>query len=117
MKIVLAFDVYGTLIDTTGVVSKLRELIGVTAGDFSRTWREKQLEYSFRRGLMRQYEDFAICTRDALEYTCAYFDAALTQADKEALLSTYRVLPPFDDVTTSLDGLRNGGFELYAFSN
>ena len=117
MKTVLAFDVYGTLIDTAGVVSKLRELVGATAEEFSRTWREKQLEYSFRRGLMRQYEDFAICTRDALEYTCARFNTALTRTSKDALLSTYRVLPPFDDVTNSLDGLRDAGFALYAFSN
>ena len=117
MKTVLAFDVYGTLIDTAGVVSKLRELVGAIAEEFSRTWREKQLEYSFRRGLMRQYEDFAICTRDALEYTCARFNAALTQTSKDALLSTYRVLPPFDDVKNSLDGLRDDGFALYAFSN
>lgn len=117
MKTVLAFDVYGTLIDTTGVVSKLRELIGERAAEFSQTWREKQLEYSFRRGLMRQYEDFATCTRDALEYTCAYFNAALSRTGKDALLSTYRVLPPFDDVTKSLHGLRDRGFALYAFSN
>lgn len=113
----LAFDVYGTLIDTAGVVSKLRELVGATAEEFSEAWRDKQLEYSFRRGLMRQYEDFAICTRDALEYTCARFDAALTRTDKDELLGTYRVLPSFDDVTNSLDGLRNDGFALYAFSN
>jgi len=117
MKTVLAFDVYGTLIDTAGVVSKLRELVGAAAEDFSRAWREKQLEYSFRRGLMRQYEDFAICTRDALEYTSARFKVALSRADKDALLSTYRVLPPFEDVTSSLDELRDAGFALYAFSN
>ncbi len=117
MKIALAFDVYGTLIDTAGVVTKLRELVGGTAEAFSNAWREKQLEYSFRRGLMRQYADFAVCTRDALDYTCARFDVALTKTDKDALLGTYRVLPPFDDVTGSLDDLRDRGFALYAFSN
>lgn len=117
MKTALAFDVYGTLIDTAGVVTKLRELVGETAEDFSQAWRDKQLEYSFRRGLMRQYEDFAVCTRDALEYTCAHFNAALTETNKDDLLSTYRVLPPFDDVVTTLDGLSDSGFSLYAFSN
>ena len=117
MSTTFAFDVYGTLIDTAGVVSKLRELVGETAEEFSRAWREKQLEYSFRRGLMRQYEDFAVCTRDALEYTCAHLNAALTQTDKNDLLSTYRLLPPFDDVANSLNGLRDSGFALYAFSN
>ena len=59
----IAFDVHGTLIDTDGVVSRLREWIGSQADVFSQTWRSKQLEYSFRRGLMRRYENFAVCTR------------------------------------------------------
>ena len=117
MKTVLAFDVYGTLIDTAGVVAELRELVGETADEFSQAWRDKQLEYSFRRGLMRRYEDFAVCTRDALEYTCTRFDAELTKTSKDALLGTYRELPAFDDVTDSLNTLRDGGFALYAFSN
>ena len=117
LNTVLAFDVYGTLIDTAGVVDKLRELVGSTAEDFSRTWREKQLEYSFRRGLMRQYADFAVCTRDALEFACARFNAAVTQDDKDALLGIYRVLPAFADVAPSLAALRDGGTTLYAFSN
>jgi 2-haloacid dehalogenase len=66
----IAFDVYGTLIDTNGVVSRLREWIGSQAEVFSQTWRSKQLEYSFRRGLMRRYENFAVCTRQALEEVC-----------------------------------------------
>ena len=117
MKTVLAFDVYGTLIDTAGVVARLRERIGDAAVEFSQAWRDKQLEYSFRRGLMRQYEDFGVCTRDALDYTCARFNADLSQADKDALLGAYRELPAFDDVVSSLVGLREEGFGMYAFSN
>jgi 2-haloacid dehalogenase len=69
MPTMLAFDVYGTLIDPHGIVIKLQELVGVKAEEFSRVWREKQLEYSFRRGLMRSYETFAVCTSQALDYT------------------------------------------------
>ena len=54
MPITLAFDVYGTLIDTHGVTVELEKHVGSSADGFSRMWREKQLEYSFRRGLMRQ---------------------------------------------------------------
>jgi len=53
MKTTLAFDVYGTLIDTHGVVAALTEMIGKQAQGFSQSWRDKQLEYSFRRGLMQ----------------------------------------------------------------
>jgi 2-haloacid dehalogenase len=71
MVITLAFDVYGTLIDTGGVMVLLGKYVGDKAPEFSRVWREKQLEYSFRRGLMQNYENFALCTTNALDYTSA----------------------------------------------
>ena len=95
MAITLAFDVYGTLIDTHGVIVMLEKHLGQKAPEFSRCWREKQLEYSFRRGLMQNYQNFARCTSDALDYTCAYFKAPLSQTDKQELLDAYRVLPAF----------------------
>ena len=66
---IIALDVYGTLIDTSGVLSLLQELIGEQAQKFSDLWRSKQLEYSFRRGLMNQYVDFSIVTKEALVYS------------------------------------------------
>ena len=117
MAITLAFDVYGTLIDTHGVVAKLGELVGDRARDFSSTWRDKQLEYSFRRGLMQNYENFAVCTRDALDYTCSRYAVEMTPGQKQALLEIYRELPAFDDVVDALGDLAARGCRLYAFSN
>lgn len=117
MSVTLAFDVYGTLIDTQGVVSKLRETVGDQAETFSRIWRDKQLEYSFRRGLMRNYENFAVCTRNALDYTARFLGISLAEQQREELLAVYRVLPAFDDVQRGLSKLQANGFRLYAFSN
>jgi 2-haloacid dehalogenase len=64
MAITLAFDVYGTLIDTAGVTQALEKYVGDKASAFSSLWREKQLEYSFRRGLMQNYQSFAVCTQN-----------------------------------------------------
>jgi 2-haloacid dehalogenase len=69
MAITLGFDVYGTLIDTHGIIVTLERFIGSKAAEFSRAWRDKQLEYSFRRGLMQNYENFAVCTGNAFDYT------------------------------------------------
>jgi 2-haloacid dehalogenase len=113
----LAFDVYGTLIDTHGVMTDLEGLAGDRATAFSLTWRDKQLEYSFRRGLMQNYETFAVCTSQALDYTCAYYRINLSEDQKKELLSIYRVLPAFDDVKEGLSRLNSAGFRLYAFSN
>ncbi len=117
MPVTLAFDVYGTLIDTQGVVSTLQGMIGDKAGSFSQTWREKQLEYSFRRGLMEAYENFGVCTSQALAYTCEYYAISLTEAQRLELLASYAELPAFNDVAESLRRLEESGFQLYAFSN
>ncbi len=51
MRQTLAFDVYGTLIDTQGIAATLKGWMGERATVLARAWREKQLEYTFRRGL------------------------------------------------------------------
>ncbi|SDZ83214.1 2-haloacid dehalogenase [Desulfuromusa kysingii] len=117
MQTTLAFDVYGTLIDTHGVLSALKVLVGDKAKAFSDTWRDKQLEYSFRKGLMQNYANFAICTRQALDYTCAYYQSNLNDEQKTELMSIYRVLPAFNDVKKGLTQLQTAGFQLFAFSN
>ncbi len=117
MPTTLAFDVYGTLIDTHGVIAALERHLGPSAGDFSRAWRDKQLEYSFRRGLMQQYETFTVCTGQALEHTCALFGLSLSPADRQQLLDAYRTLPAFSDASEGLIQAREMGFRLFAFSN
>lgn len=117
MAITLAFDVYGTLIDTQGVVEDLRKSVGHKAGAFAQTWRSKQLEYSFRRGLMRHYADFSVCISSALDYCCAYYKTTLTDNQKAELLDIYCELPIFSDVNQCLQRLTRSDYRTYAFSN
>jgi 2-haloacid dehalogenase len=117
MNTTLAFDVYGTLIDTQGVIVTLKKHVGEKAAEFSAAWRGKVLEYSFRRGLMQNYENFDTCTAQALDYTCALYKVSLSQQAKEALMGEYKVLPVFADVTEGLVRARKAGFRMYAFSN
>lgn len=116
MKKIVAFDVYGTLIDTHGVVVLLETMIGKQAQMFSEYWRQKQLEYSFRRGLMRDYKNFSVCTSQALDYTCDVLDINLSEPQKRSLLSAYQTLPAFSDVEKGLSQLQDN-YQLVAFSN
>ena len=116
MKITLAFDVYGTLVDPSAMAKHLAYDLGAKAAEFADCWREKQLEYSFRRGLMQNYADFSICTSDALNFTCQCFKAAISSERRRELLRLYQHLPRFDDVTPALDSLHTA-FRLFAFSN
>jgi len=117
MATTLAFDVYGTLINTHGVLSLLENMIGDKAQNFSNTWREKQLEYSFRRGLMQNYVPFSVCTKQALDYACLAHKIPLSDDQKQQLLEQYKILPAFDDVKKGLEQLKAQNYRLFAFSN
>ncbi len=117
MKTTLAFDIYGTLIDTNGVVQALTREIGDDAARFADLWRSKQLEYTFRRGLMREYVDFPQCTHQALQHTCAVTGHDFDDNLQQQLMAVYRKLPAFDDVEIALKGLHEAGYRLVAFSN
>jgi len=117
MKKTLAFDVYGTLIDTSGVFKTLESIVGVEAQSFMEVWRKKQLEYSFRRGLMNAFVDFSVVTREALEYCCLLFNQKLNIDQIQKLMDSYKVLPAFDDVESALQGLSKEKCSKYAFSN
>jgi 2-haloacid dehalogenase len=117
MGLTLALDVYGTLVDTSGVIKKLAGMVGPEAANFSDTWRNKQLEYSFRRGLMKDYVKFSVCTRQALEFTDQLFGSGLSSDQKDALMKQYLCLPAFPDAIDALKQLGSSGHKLYAFSN
>ena len=92
-------------------------MVGDKANSFSQTWRDKQLEYSFRRASMINYVSFAVCTSQALDYACAYYKESLTDVQKNELLNIYKVLPAFDEVKSVLTILKEEGYRLFAFSN
>ena len=117
MALTLAFDIYGTIIDTSGIAAQLERIIGGQARAFTALWRTKQLEYSFRLGLMNRFEDFSVCTMRALEFCDQHFRADLTGEQKTALMAGYSVLPPFPDVEAGLETIRAKGQRMFAFSN
>ncbi len=113
----VGFDVYGTLVDPLALAEPLQALVGEQAVQFASLWRTKQLEYSFRRGLMRRYVDFDICTRQALRYTQQALRCELPESDQGRLLEAYLYLPVFPEVVASLAALKIQGHRLMAFSN
>ena len=113
----IAFDIYGTLIDTAGVILTLQDMAGEKTRPLSDLWRSKQLEYSFRRGLMRAYKDFSVCTAEALDYACQALDIPLSDNQKQQAMAAYQSLPAFEDVPEALNLLHQAGHRLFAFSN
>jgi 2-haloacid dehalogenase len=114
---VLAFDVYGTLIDPFRMEDHLRGLFGGRAREATELWRSKQLEYSFRRALMKKYENFDVCTERALRFVSRQFDVPLGEETLRNLLEQYLQLPAFPDVPEALEQLEARGFKMVACSN
>lgn len=117
MNNAVVFDIYGTLIDTQAVLTRLAELVGDKALAISRVWRQKQLEYSFRRGLMGDYCDFSVCTRQALIFACREHEVEAREDMVERAMQAYADLDAFADVPAGLAALHKQGMQLYAFSN
>jgi len=111
----MVFDAYGTLFDVHSVIAACeREFPGQGAA-LSREWRAKQLEYTWLRSLMLQYQDFSRVTADALESACRTRGLALDGDVKNRLMDEYLHLAPFPEVRESLAAL--SGRKLLILSN
>jgi 2-haloacid dehalogenase len=117
MSATLAFDVYGTLIDPMGIAEDLQALTGLDAPAFAAAWRQKQLEYLFRRGLGQKFAPFSVCTRQALDFTCEMLGHNLEIADRDRLMEIYLSLPPYPEASKVLASLKEAGYRCFAFSN
>src|ERR671917_2509443 len=118
MPSAIGFDIYGTLVDPLEMNEHLRPVVGEKLADrFSELWRNKQIEYTFRRALMRRYEDFRVCTKQALVYATRYLGIELSEEDQEKLIEEYQNLRPFPDVIPGIQTLKEKGHTLVAFSN
>ena len=115
----LAFDVYGTLINTYGMVDLLQRYIGEDkAVPFATLWRDKQLEYSFRRSMMGAYEPFFTCTTDALNYCIETFEVSITRDQHYSLIKRYQSLPAYKEVHAALESMsERSDLQIYALTN
>ncbi len=110
------FDAYGTLFDVHSAAECLRDDIGPVTDALSETWRLKQLQYSWLRGLMGQFEDFWIITSNALDFAMAQHridDPAL----RARLMELYLQLDAFPEVPAVLARLRKDGIKTAILSN
>lgn len=114
----LAFDIYGTLVDPLRVWQRLEQLVpGDDARRIAETWRQKQLEYSFRLTAMERYEDFERVTRKALDHALAAAGHELEEDERERLMAQYDDLDRFPDVDEGLRRLNDAGCPMAVFSN
>jgi len=98
----LVFDAYGTLYDVHAVIHRCDGFWPGKGAALSQLWRQKQLEYTWQRSLMRRYIAFSQITRDALTYACEALKLPLDAARTEALMQEYLRLAAYPDVPEAL---------------
>lgn len=115
--ITLAFDLYGTLINPLGITGALQPVAGKQAPAFAVMWREKQLEYTYRRALMADYRAFRQCVAEAFQYTAERLQLEINPEQAEAMLALYQQLPAYADAAGCLQSLDRKHFRPYLLSN
>ncbi|KIJ40272.1 hypothetical protein M422DRAFT_32321 [Sphaerobolus stellatus SS14] len=126
----IAFNLYGTLLDTSSISKKCGEFLPASANAAAITaeMRKYQLEYTWRitamgtgkigltKGLThinilnecRQiYENFQEMTREALKHAVAEAGYPLDDSAIEEIITAYDQLTVFKDVPTTLEKLKN----------
>ena len=110
------FDAYGTLFDFASAAAGCGDVLGDKAGALSALWRDKQLQYTWLRGLQRRHADFWQVTSDALDFA---MESLGIENDKlrTRLLDLYRTLKCFAEVPQVLGDLKHAGFVTAILSN
>jgi len=115
---ILAFDLYGTLVDPIAIGAELGRVLGDSDGrEAAVLWRLKQLEYSFRLTAMDRYEDFRWVTSRALDFALASLGVSLPNGQAQRLVGLYDHLQPLPDAVPALRALAGRGYELAVLSN
>ena len=110
------FDAYGTLFDVHSAASRYKDRLGQHAQAVSTIWRNKQLEYTWLRSLMRSYVDFWEVTKDALDYTLE-FQGIDDNSLRKDLLRAYFELSCYPEVPEMLSKIKQMGLGTAILSN
>jgi 2-haloacid dehalogenase len=111
----ITFDAYGTLFDVHSVIATCSRKFPGQGAELSKLWRAKQLEYTWLRSLMGQYEDFWRVTESALAFACNSLSLACPPETRRELMESYLHLDSFPDAKAALAKLAQ--YKLAILSN
>jgi 2-haloacid dehalogenase len=107
------FDLYGTLLDISGIGARLSKLIGKDATALLAAWRTAQLERTWELNRLAAYEPFDQVTGWALARVAGELDAPL----RARLVEQWLTLPAHDDAAEALHRLASRGLRTAVLSN
>ncbi len=110
------FDAYGTLFDFASAAAGAREVLGDRVSQVTVLWRDKQLQYTWLRGMQGLHADFWQVTGDALDWTLDTLGIAEPLL-RERLMQLYLELETFAEVPDVLAKLKSEGYHTAILSN
>src|SRR5262249_18995498 len=110
---VVAFDLYATLLDVSGLAARLTTLLGSDAAGLLASWRKQQLERTWELQRSGGYQPFDEVTAAALTELAPELDDYVRAQLCEAWLD----IPPFADAARALNGLAAVGVKTAILSN
>ncbi|KAK6363035.1 hypothetical protein TWF730_000482 [Orbilia blumenaviensis] len=105
-RIIVAFDLFGTLLSTDSISKKLAEYYPEKADSISAAWRRYQLEYTWRLNSMGEFEPFDTVTHKSLLHALSEASIPHDEAQISQILASYATLAPFPDVPACLESLK-----------
>lgn len=93
------FDAFGTLFKTGEISEDITAIAKDKTSELLNTWRSKQLQYTWLRNEMNQYQPFSVVTRDALDYSMR-----LHKIDDKRI---FDILLPIYDSPSLIDGAKD----------
>ena len=110
------FDAYGTLFDFASAATRCGDVLGAGTAALTTLWRDKQLQYTWLRGLQGRHADFRQVTGDALDYALETLRIDAPGL-RERLMDLYLTLDAFPEVPAVLRRLKDAGMRTAILSN
>lgn len=110
------FDAFGTLFKTSEVKAELTKIAGDKTDNLINVWRSKQLQYTWLRNEMNQYEPFSTVTKEALGYSMR-LNGITNEKVFDILLPLYDTPQLIDGAKALLKTLKDNGKTVAILSN
>lgn len=112
---VIAFDLFGTLLDLSALDGNFREEFG--GSRLRQEWFSEALKLAFSITAAVGYESFSDIAEAALKIVEERHQQKLSGSRRKRILRALRELPPFTDVKPALRRLQSGGAHLIILTN
>lgn len=112
----IAFDAF-PIFDPRPIFRKVNQMFPEKGEQLTTIWRTKQFDYQWLRLLGNNYKNFWDVTNDALDYAGTACGIALTEHDKNVIMSEYKHITVWPDVGQALGLLKREKLKLCFLSN